>query len=175
MPVGGEILSRQRRFFQVSKTVPLPEILSSSLRRDSSQALYSGAKKLKKGQGQSEVKMNSFAPTIRAEHHGQIEFRRHANNPDGLPERRLTVRECGLIQTFAPDFIHSTDHTMTRAYRYIGNAVPPLLGYLIARKVQSVLEMYFDFNPTFADSNPTNVDSNPSAFVSDHAPSIIPL
>jgi len=54
------------------------------------------------------------------------------------------LREAGLLQTFSPDFVHSTDNTMSRPYRYIGNAVPPLLGYLIARKVQSILEKYFD-------------------------------
>ena len=82
--------------------------------------------------------MNSFAPTIRAEHHGNIEFRRQTNDPDGLRERRLTLREAGLLQTFCPDFVHSTDNTIYRKY------LPPLLGYLIARDVQSILEKYFD-------------------------------
>tara|TARA_B100001094_G_scaffold324633_1_gene377534 strand:+ start:574 stop:1662 length:1089 start_codon:yes stop_codon:yes gene_type:complete len=111
--------------------------------RDISQMVYSKAKKLQTGQGQTEIKLNSFAPTMRAEHHGNIEFRRHSNSKinaseSHLPERRLTVREAGLIQTFPPDYIFSNKKTQT-AYKYIGNAVPPLLGYLIADKVQELL------------------------------------
>ncbi len=44
--------------------------------------------------------------TIRSEHHGNIEFRRHGKN-----ERRLTLRECGLIQIFPPEFVFSTGLT----------------------------------------------------------------
>jgi len=112
---------------------------------DLSQQLYSKAKKLEKGQGQTEINLNSFAPTMRAEHHGNIEFRRHENskiNETNLPERRLTVREAGLIQTFPPDYIFMVKKSM-RSYKYIGNAVPPLLGYLISIKVASLLSIYF--------------------------------
>lgn len=114
---------------------------------DCSQKSFSKAKRLRKGQGQKEVDLRSFAPTMRAEHHGNIEFRRLANstlNPTEahLPERRLTVREAGLIQTFPPAFVFSKKVTQ-RPYKYIGNAVPPLLGYLIADKVKSILKKYF--------------------------------
>ena len=123
---------------------------------DVSQKVYSKAKKLKKGQGQKEVDLNSFAPTMRAEHHGNIEFRRHENSTINiqekhLKERRLTVREAGLIQTFSPDYIFSQKLNMV-AYKYIGNAVPPLLGYLIANKVEKLYKKHFvtrysDFSP----------------------------
>ena len=114
---------------------------------DISQQLYSRAKKLGKGQGQKEVDLNSFAPTMRAEHHGNIEFRRHENstlntNESNLPERRLTVREAGLIQTFSPNYIFTNKKTMC-SYKFIGNAVPPLLGYLIADKTSELLKKYF--------------------------------
>lgn len=120
-----------------------PEVSS-----DISQQLYSKAKKLDKGQGQKEVDLSSFAPTMRAEHHGNIEFRRHTQSSlntseSELPERRLTLREAGLIQTFPPDYVFATKKTM-RSYKYIGNAVPPLLGYLIADKVSGLLEKYFE-------------------------------
>ena len=115
---------------------------------DVSQKLHSNTKRLKKGQGQGEIKMRSFAPTIRAGHQGQIEFRRHAPNEDGLSERRLSLREAGLIQTFPPTFVFTTNGTMTAPYRYIGNAVPPLLGYIIARKVESILRTYFECDST---------------------------
>jgi DNA (cytosine-5)-methyltransferase 1 len=115
---------------------------------DISQKVYSKAKKLDKGQGQTEINLNSFAPTMRAEHHGNIEYRRYNNSnlnesERELPERRLTVREAGLIQTFPPDYIFSDKKTMT-AYKYIGNAVPPLLGYLIADKVEELCNYYFE-------------------------------
>jgi len=114
---------------------------------DIAQELYSKAKKLPKGQGQIEIDLRSFAPTMRAEHHGNIEFRRHENSKLNaqerhLSERRLTVREAGLIQTFPPNYIFMKTKTMV-AYKYIGNAVPPLLGYLIADKVKELLNEYF--------------------------------
>jgi DNA (cytosine-5)-methyltransferase 1 len=114
---------------------------------DISQQVYSKAKKLTTGQGQKEINLNSFSPTIRAEHHGNIEFRRYKNSTINnsekhLQERRLTVREAGLIQTFPPDFIFSRTKVMT-AYKYIGNAVPPLLSYLISMKVSYLLSKYF--------------------------------
>lgn len=114
---------------------------------DISQMVYSKAKKLQKGQGQTEVNLNSFAPTMRAEHHGNIEFRRHENskiniNENTMIERRLTVREAGLIQTFPPNYIFSKKKNMV-AYKYIGNAVPPLLGYLIADKVYDLCKIHF--------------------------------
>ncbi len=115
--------------------------------KDISQMVYSKAKKLEKGQGQTEINLNSFAPTMRAEHHGNIEFRRHKDSKlnideKDMNERRLTVREAGLIQTFPPDYIFSKKKNMT-AYKYIGNAVPPLLGYLIADKVNELCVKYF--------------------------------
>lgn len=110
---------------------------------DIAQQLYSKAKKLLKGQGQTEIDLKKFAPTMRAEHHGNIEFRRHENSKvndteSHLPERRLTVREAGLIQTFPPEYVFMKKRT-TAAYKYIGNAVPPLLSYLIADKVKELL------------------------------------
>ena len=84
---------------------------------------------------------------MRAEHHGNIEFRRYKNSDiniaeKNMVERRLTVREAGLIQTFPPDYIFSKKKNMV-AYKYIGNAVPPLLGYLIADKINELLNTYF--------------------------------
>jgi DNA (cytosine-5)-methyltransferase 1 len=109
---------------------------------DPAQQIYSKAARLQKGQGQKEVGMNEFAPTMRAEHHGNIEFRRitGGKNEPGLPQRRLTVREAALIQTFPPQCILTDVKKSSKAYKPIGNAVPPLLGYLIARKVRQILE-----------------------------------
>ncbi len=103
---------------------------------DPAQQVYSKAARLAKGQGQKAVDLDEFSPTMRAEHHGNIEYRRH-----GEDERRLTVREAALIQTFPPDCLLTKPNKKTgNAYKPIGNAVPPLLGYLVARKVQEVLD-----------------------------------
>ena len=122
-------------------------LVEPDITNDISQMVYSNAKKLKKGQGQTEINLNSFAPTMRAEHHGNIEFRRHENskiniNEKNMIERRLAVREAGLIQTFPPEYVFSEKKNMV-AYKYIGNAVPPLLGYLIADKVNELCKHHF--------------------------------
>lgn len=114
---------------------------------DLSQMLYSKAKLLEKGQGQAEINLASFAPTMRAEHHGNIEFRRHANSKHNRSERhmaarRLTIREAGLIQTFPPHYVFNKTNSMV-VYKYIGNAVPPLLGYVIADKVHALWKLSF--------------------------------
>jgi len=108
---------------------------------DLAQQAYSKAAKLEKGQGQIEVLLDSHSPTIRAEHHGNIEFRRlnGGKNKEALPQRRLTVREAALIQTFPPDCNLTGAKKTSMAYKPIGNAVPPLLGYIIARKIHTLL------------------------------------
>ena len=85
---------------------------------DLSQRFYSKAKYMGKHcQGQTEIHLDGLGPTIRSEHHGNIEFRRlsieHGGQykdelEQGKRERRLTPRECALIQTFPPDypFVH---------------------------------------------------------------------
>jgi DNA (cytosine-5)-methyltransferase 1 len=110
---------------------------------DPAQKVYSKAARLEKGQGQKEVGLNEFAPTMRAEHHGNIEFRRINNGKNkelNMIERRLTVREAALIQTFPPKCILTEPNKLnSKAYKPIGNAVPPFLGYIIARKVENIL------------------------------------
>lgn len=129
---------------------------------DLAQKIYSKAKYLGNGsQGQTEIKPNSIAPTIRSEHHGNIEFRRlsaehggtHTNELlQGLKERRLTPRECALIQTFPPDYQfvmksnngHGFRLSSSAAYKIIGNAVPPVLAFHIAKRIEDVLPLYFE-------------------------------
>lgn len=104
---------------------------------------------LNKGQGNTTCDPDDFAPTMRAEHHGNIEF--HYSETDDHEDavksihdhrkvrtRRLSVREAALIQSFPMDF--NFKHSATDAYRQIGNAVPPLLAWHIGRAVQSYLE-----------------------------------
>ncbi len=128
---------------------------------DPSQRYYSKAKYMGKHcQGQAEIHLDGLGPTIRSEHHGNIEYRRlsveHGGKltdelSAGLPERRLTPRECALIQTFPPDypFVSFKEGgkrfkvSQSGAYKVIGNAVPPMLAYNIARRLQSLWPVIF--------------------------------
>ncbi len=141
----------------ILKDLPEPPLSS-----DPSQQFYSRARYLSNGsQGQTEINIKGLGPTIRSEHHGNIEFRRlsieHGGQiieelERGLPERRLTPRECALIQTFPPDypFVFYKNNTNkfavspSGAYKVIGNAVPPVLAYNIARRIQEIWNLYFD-------------------------------
>lgn len=152
------------------ETLAIPVVLRDVLEQlkepkesfDPSQRFYSKAKYMGAHcQGQKEVTMNSIGPTIRSEHHGNIEFRRlsleHGGTnknelEKGLAERRLTPRECALIQTFPPDFqfVIPKDYGWKRfivsasgAYKVIGNAVPPILAYHIAMRIQNLWSTYF--------------------------------
>lgn len=91
---------------------------------------WSKAKK-NNGQGNSSVSKNSIAPTIRAEHHGNIEF--HWNE-----KRRLSAREVARIQSFPDDFIFYP--STSSAYKQIGNAVPPVLAWHLAKAIQQFLD-----------------------------------
>lgn len=95
----------------------------------------------KRMQGNSQIKENHPSVTIRAEHHGNIEAHYRSTNPLD-PEnmafwRRLTVRECARIQSFPDDF--ELQGAGTHTYKQVGNAVPPVLGWHVARAVQNVL------------------------------------
>lgn len=143
--------------YDVLKDLPEPEDSS-----DLSQQVYSKAKFLSNGsQGQTEIKLSGLGPTIRSEHHGNIEFRRlsaehggkhRSELAQGLIERRLTPRECALIQTFPPDYKFVMKGNSKRgmklsssgAYKVIGNAVPPVLAFRIATRLEKLWPKYFE-------------------------------
>lgn len=120
---------------------------------DISHQFYSKAKWYGKHcQGQTEVNPKGLAPTIRSEHHGNIEFRRLSLENGGkieaefdLPQRRLSVRECARIQTFPDDFEFVGNGVCgSDAYKLVGNAVPPLLAYHIAKRLDELWESFFE-------------------------------
>lgn len=91
---------------------------------DDSQKAYSKAKFMGDHcQGQAEIRLNSIGPTIRSEHHGNIEYRRlssehggkhSAELANGMSERRLTLRECARIQTFPDEYQFILKQNVTR-------------------------------------------------------------
>ncbi|PEK02201.1 DNA cytosine methyltransferase [Bacillus wiedmannii] len=75
---------------------------------------------------------NKPSPTVtaRGDNKGGAVINHHPKN-----HRRLSVREVAIIQSFPLDyeFVGST----TSCYRQIGNAVPPLLAYYVAKEISS--------------------------------------
>lgn len=63
-----------------------------------------------------------------------------ATGPEIHPnrERRMSVRECAIIQSFPDDFIF--EGSMASMYQQIGNAVPVLLANKIANEIKSSLK-----------------------------------
>ena len=124
---------------------------------DNAQQSYSKAKYYGKVQGGAEINLDGQGPTIRAEHHGNIEFRRlsqehggryNSELKAGLQERRLSVRECARIQSFPDEYefvFKNAEYKVnaSEAYKIIGNAIPPLLGYAISTHLESIWEKLF--------------------------------
>ncbi len=150
------------QMFTPSKAVLL-DLKEPNETSDVSQMYFSKAKFMGVHcQGQKEIELEKLAPTIRSEHHGNIEYRRLSINnggkkvdelAKGLTERRLTLRECARIQTFPDDFqfVIPQHEQKTKfaispsvGYKLVGNAVPPLLAYHIAKKIESNWKFYFD-------------------------------
>ncbi len=91
---------------------------------------WSKAKRFPGTQGNININPNKPGPTMRAEHHGNIEF--HYNGT-----RRLSAREAARIQSFPDDFIFYK--STSDAYRQIGNAIPPVLAWHMARALTKIL------------------------------------
>ncbi len=71
------------------------------------------------------------ATTIRAEHHGNTQW--HYNQP-----RRISLRESARLQSFPDEFSFTAGMRATE--RQIGNAVPPVLAWHVARAVREYFE-----------------------------------
>lgn len=91
------------------------------------------ASRAKKGNGQGDEKTPIDMPsyTIRANAKSRVQFHYSL-------ERRLTVRECARLQSFPDNFIFP--HAATTSMRQIGNAVPPMLAYKVAKCTLKLFE-----------------------------------
>ncbi len=82
-------------------------------------------------QGSRQLTADKPATTIRAEHHGNIQWHYSL-------DRRISLREAARLQSFPDAF---TFHAgMRETERQIGNAVPPVLAWHIAKAVRKCLE-----------------------------------
>lgn len=82
-------------------------------------------------QGNRKLKSDRVAYTIRAECHGNIQYHYQLR-------RRISMREAARIQSFPDNFLF--DAKLRETERQIGNAVPPVLAWHIARGVRKVLQ-----------------------------------
>lgn len=109
-----------------------PGVLNHTQRDYSKAKFYPG----KKMQGNNRISADRPAPTIRAEHHGNIEahYRTTLEDENDMAGwRRLSVRETARLQSFPDDFNFAS--SASSAYKMIGNAVPPVMSWHIARSV----------------------------------------
>jgi DNA (cytosine-5)-methyltransferase 1 len=94
--------------------------------------IWSLAKK-SSDQGGRRLDPNRTSHTIRAECHGNNQF--HYSLP-----RRISMREAARFQAFPDNFTFKAKLRETE--RMIGNAVPPVLAWHLARSIQSCLEAF---------------------------------
>lgn len=82
-------------------------------------------------QGSRKLKADQPSTTIRAEHHGNVQW--HYSK-----HRRISLREAARLQSFPDDFEFPC--AMRATERQIGNAVPPVLAWHIAESIREHLE-----------------------------------
>lgn len=97
------------------------------------QSQHFKASKAKRGNGQGDEVSKADQPsyTIRANAKSRVQFHYSLS-------RRLTIRECARLQTFPDTF--AFPHSATTNVMQIGNAVPPMLGHVVAQSIAKYLE-----------------------------------
>lgn len=81
-------------------------------------------------QGSRRLRADRTGYTIRAECHGNIQYHYEL-------DRRISMREAARIQSFPDDFIF--DAKLRETERQLGNAVPPVMAWYIARQLAESL------------------------------------
>lgn len=82
-------------------------------------------------QGSRRLRADEPATTIRAEHHGNIQWHYSL-------DRRISLREAARLQSFPDEF--DFPGGMRETERQIGNAVPPVLAWHLAKAVREHLD-----------------------------------
>ena len=82
-------------------------------------------------QGSRRLRADEPATTIRAEHHGNVQWHY-------VRDRRISIREAARLQSFPDNF--SFAGGMRERERQVGNAVPPVLAWHLAQAIRVHLE-----------------------------------
>ena len=82
-------------------------------------------------QGNRRLAPDRPSTTIRAEHHGNVQWHYRLN-------RRISLREAARLQSFPDNFKFACK--MRETERQIGNAVPPILAWRVANAVREYLD-----------------------------------
>lgn len=112
---------------------------------------WSKAKLFPGTQGNTFVSADKPGPTMRTEHHGNIEW--HWNG-----KRRLSAREAARIQSFPDNFVFYP--STSAAYKQIGNAVPPVMAWHIASSLLDFLKKHYVDQMTALKSVPEKAESS---------------
>lgn len=82
---------------------------------------------------------NEVSPTI------TTQFSSYGSGRFGHPEqdRALSIREGALLQTFPHDYDFGENIATTITGRQIGNAVPPMLGFVIGKTIKEHIKNYY--------------------------------
>ena len=94
-------------------------------------------------QGNQMIPANGPSHVMRAEHHMNIQAHYRTIDPnkdiqDRSNWRRLTVREAARLQTFPDEFEFIGNKSSS--YKQVGNAVPPMLGWYVAKALELTLK-----------------------------------
>ncbi|TYS40502.1 DNA cytosine methyltransferase [Bacillus pumilus] len=93
-----------------------------------------------KSQGDRVVSVTQPSPTIRAEHHGNIEgfdpkelhsyLKKNAESSSTYP-RRFTIRECLRIQSVPDSYQFPEDVSISAQYKIVGNGIPSRVAWYL--------------------------------------------
>lgn len=133
------IVGSRRPFAHPSKTLSEESYLTSEQALDDLEGLLEdrgfnhvwSKAAVSKDQGNRRLRADRPATTIRAECHGNNQFHYKLN-------RRISMREAARLQSFPDNFIFQSGLRETE--RQVGNAVPPVLAWHIAKAVQENLK-----------------------------------
>ncbi|MBD2202332.1 DNA (cytosine-5-)-methyltransferase [Calothrix sp. FACHB-1219] len=121
-------------FFQyVSIDQAIDDLVAITDESVPNQSQYFVATKATKGAGQGDQKSKKgeIAYTVRANTKARVHFHYSL-------DRRLTVRECARLQSFPDEFVFP--HSASQNIIQIGNAVPPIIGNVIAKQIYDFIK-----------------------------------
>jgi len=111
-----------------------------------------------------ELKIIKFEQSLRINNWEEPSDTITATGPEIHPnkKRRMSVRECAMIQTFPNNFIF--EGSLGSMYKQIGNAVPPTLGKVLATTIKEKMINYesldFEESEVIEDSISSNDENN---------------